>query len=64
MAAIPQEVETLTPNEAISCLWNQKAAERCKIGLSDVVRLFIVSYLTYLTYFFMIYLFPNFAAVH
>ena len=42
MAAPIQEIETLSPNEAIACLWNQKAADRCKIGLSDVVRISLV----------------------
>ena len=31
------EVEILSPNDVISCLWNKNAAEKCFIGLGDVL---------------------------
>ncbi len=31
------EVEVLPSNDVLTCLWNKNAAEKCRIGLSDVV---------------------------
>ena len=31
------EVETLTANEVISCLWSKSSSEKCRIGLADIV---------------------------
>ena len=31
------EVETLSANEVISCLWSKSATEKCRIGLADIV---------------------------
>ena len=30
-------VETLTPNEVVSCLYSKSAPEKCRIGLADAV---------------------------
>ena len=31
------EVEILPSNDVLTCLWNKNAAEKCRIGLSDVI---------------------------
>ena len=31
------EVETLSANEVISCLWSKSSTEKCRIGLADIV---------------------------
>jgi pimeloyl-ACP methyl ester carboxylesterase/CheY-like chemotaxis protein len=30
-------MEELSPNDVINCLWNKDSAEKCRIGLSDVI---------------------------
>ena len=31
------ELEILSGNEVLTCLWNKNASEKCRIGLSDVI---------------------------